>query len=158
MNSHVTVFTSKKSTSYASWSPYHLGGGVQFFLHMGPRLTCYATDERCREQSRRLLMLSNRSRAYLGIFLDRCAATFQVKRTNKYVRIFASLWSFSVDLTFSRAAPRLGDYVQYLHVIGQTTLDVLGNIKILARTCPVWTAHVATLILIDWIMQSKKAL
>ncbi len=33
--------------------------------------------------------------------------------------------------------PRLVDYVQYLHVIGQTTLDVLGNIQILARTCPV---------------------
>ncbi len=61
------------------------------------------------------------------------------------VRIFASLWSFSVDLTFSCAAPQLVDYVQYLHVIGQTILDDLGDIKILARTCPVWTAHMATL-------------
>ncbi len=35
------------------------------------------------------------------------------ERTNKQVCIFASLWSFSVDLTFSRAAPRLVD----LHTI-----------------------------------------
>ncbi len=107
-------------------------------LHCAGRSLC-DIHESYREQSRRLLMLSNRSGAYLGVFFDRCAAMLQVKRTNKHVRIFASLWSFSVDLTFSHAAPRLVDYVQYLHVIGQTTLDDLGNIKILARTCPVWT-------------------
>ncbi len=71
-----------------------------------------------------------------GVFFDWCAAMLQVERTNKHVRVFASLWSFSVDLRFSHAVPRLVDYVQYLHAIGQTTLDVLGNIKILARTCP----------------------
>ncbi len=49
---------------------------------------------------------------------------------------------FSVDLTFSRAAPRLVDYVQYLHVIGQTTLEVLGNIKILARPCPTYGTYI----------------
>ncbi len=90
-------------------------------------------------------MLSNRSRAHLGLFFDRCAATLQVKWTNKHVHIFASLWSFSVDLTFSCAVPWLVNYVQYLHAIGQTTLDVLSNIKILARTCPVWMVHMATL-------------
>ncbi len=74
-------------------------------------------------------MISNRSRAYLDVFFDRWAATIQVKQTNKHVRIFASLWSFSVDVTFSRAAPWLVDYVQSLHVIGQTTLNDLGNIK-----------------------------
>ncbi len=105
-------------------------------LHCAGRSLC-VIHESYREQSRRLLMLLNRSRAYFGVFFDRCAKALQVKRTNKHVRIFASLWSFSVDLTFSRAAPRLADYVQYLHIIGQTTLDVLGNIKILARTCPI---------------------
>ncbi len=60
------------------------------------------------------------------------SAQLQVERTNKHVRVFASLLSFSPSY-----APRLVDYVQYLHVIGQTTLDVLGNTKILARTCPV---------------------
>ncbi len=44
---------------------------------------------------------------------------------------------FSVDLTFSRAMPQLVDYVQYMYVIGQTTLDDLNNIEILARTCPI---------------------
>lgn len=50
-----------------------------------------------------------------------------------------------VDLTFSHTAPQLVDYIQYLHVIGQTDLDVLGNVGILAGTCPVWAAHMATL-------------
>ncbi len=75
------------------------------------------------------------------------SSTSNHKHTNKHVCIFASLWTFSVDLTFS--VLWLVDYVQYLHVIGQTTLDVLGNIKILARTCPVWTAHVATLLILS---------
>ncbi len=81
-------------------------------------------------------MLPNGSRAFLCVFFDRCAATL--------LRIFALLWSFSVELTFSCAVPRLVDYAQYLHVIGQNTLDDLGTIKILARTCPLWTAHMST--------------
>ncbi len=32
-----------------------------------------------------------------------------------------------VYLTFSRAAPRLVDYVQYLHFIGQATLKVFSK-------------------------------
>ncbi len=67
-------------------------------------------------------------------------AQLHVERTNKHVCIFALLWSFSPS-----HAPRLVNYIHYLHVIGQTTLDVLGNIKILARTCPVWMALMATL-------------
>ncbi len=48
-------------------------------------------------------------------FVYRWAMTLQVKWTNKHMHILALLWSFSVDLTFSRAAPQLVNYVQYLY-------------------------------------------
>ncbi len=68
------------------------------------------------------------------------SAQLQVERMNIHVRVFALHLSVSPSYV-----PRLVDYVQYLHVIGQTTLDVLGNIKILARLGPVKMAHMATL-------------
>ncbi len=113
-------------------------------LHCAGRSLC-DIHESYREQSQTApYAFESLSRLPWCLFWSVCSDGFS-KRTNKCVRIFASLWSFSVDLTFSRAAPRLVDYVQYLHVIGQSTLDDLGNIKILARTCPIWTAHMATL-------------
>ncbi len=116
-------------------------------LHCAGWSLCDIHEICYREQCRRLLMLSNRSHAYLGVFLIGAQQHFK-SQTYEQTRVhIASLWTFSVDLTFS--VLWLVDYVQYLHVIGQTTLDVLGNIKILARTCPVWTAHVATLLILS---------
>ncbi len=107
-------------------------------LHCAGRSLC---DIQETMQSRWLLCF--RIALVLGLFFDLCTAT--LSQTNELVHIFALIWSFPVDLPFSRAALRLVDYLQYLHVIGQTALDVLGNNKILASTCSVWTAHMATL-------------
>lgn len=40
------------------------------------------------------------------------------------------------------------DFIQYLHFIGRNYFGYLGSIKILATTCPVWTAHMSTLFFI----------
>ncbi len=61
-------------------------------------------------------------------------AQLQVDQTR--VRICIALIVLSFSCTMIGRLCRL----QYLHVIGQTTLDALGNIKILARTCPLYMA------------------
>ncbi len=88
-------------------------------------------------------MLSNRSRGTLVSYNDRCAAS---SRTNEQTNTCAYLHRFDRSHLLT---PRLVDYVQYLHVIGQTTLDILGNIEILARVRPVKMALMVTLKLCD---------
>ncbi len=48
----------------------------------------------------------------------------------------AYLHRFDRSHLLTRNTPQLVDYVQYLHVIGQTTLDVLGHIKSRPRRVP----------------------
>ncbi len=93
--------------------------------------------KRYREQSRRLFMLSNHSCGTLVSNNDRCAAS---SRTNEQTH--ARICIAFIGLTFSCAT--IGRLCA-IPVVGQTTLDVLGNIKVLARLGPVKRAHMATL-------------
>ncbi len=81
--------------------------------------------ESYREQSRRLLMLSNCSRAYFGVFFDWCAMTQTNEQTRVYICIALIVPCRSHLLTCSAMIGRLC----IIHVISQTTLDVLGNIN-----------------------------
>ncbi len=90
-------------------------------LHCAGKSIC----ELYREQSRLLLMLSNCSRAYFGVFFDWCATTQTNEQTRVYICIALIVPFRSHLLTCSAMIGRLC----IIHVISQTTLDVLGNIN-----------------------------
>ncbi len=93
-------------------------------LHCGDWLLHH---ESYREQSRQLLVLSNRSCSTLFSNKDRCAAWIWM---NEQTRICIALIILTLNTFYS-----------------QTALDVLGNIKNLARTCTVQMAHMTNLLI-----------